>query len=201
MKENSLVFATSLLPFSATTLAAHRNPVTCILLGLDRPLTVYAGDHHVEGDIVVIRPGVEHWVEIGGRAKVLYFDALSFPLDAAVAGQLPEVPRKTSHGRFRRRLRSATGTSLAADNYPSPMSARDCGNRRRRSRRSNGQDVASRTWAAVGIGTHESTSAIQGNDRTDLPELQKLDRSEGSRAPNCIRGNGKDCCDGRWLRR
>ena len=100
MKENSLVFATSLLPFSATTLAAHRNPVTCILLGLDRPLTVYAGDHHVEGDIVVIRPGVEHWVEIGGRAKVLYFDALSFPLDAAVAGQLPKYLEKRAMDAF-----------------------------------------------------------------------------------------------------
>jgi len=38
---------------------------------------------------VVIRPGVEHWVEINGRAKVLYFDGLQFPLSAALAARVP----------------------------------------------------------------------------------------------------------------
>lgn len=82
-------FANSLLPFVATTLAAHRNPVTCLLCGLDRPLVVWADGVRVESDMVLIRPGVEHSVEIGGRAKVLYFDGLAFPLDAGVADHVP----------------------------------------------------------------------------------------------------------------
>jgi AraC-like DNA-binding protein len=38
---------------------------------------------------VIIRPGVELWVAIHGRAKVLYFDALEFPLAAALAARVP----------------------------------------------------------------------------------------------------------------
>jgi AraC-like DNA-binding protein len=82
-------FANSLFPFVASNLAPHRNPVTCILAGLDRPLAVCTPAERVEGDVVVIRPGVEHWVEIDGRAKVLYFDGLEFPLTAALAARLP----------------------------------------------------------------------------------------------------------------
>jgi len=82
-------FAISLFPFVAETLSAHRNPVTCILAGLDRPLTVRAGSQRIEGDMVLIRPGVEHEVEIGGRARVLYFDGLAYPLDAELAQRVP----------------------------------------------------------------------------------------------------------------
>ena len=79
----------TLLPFVATTLASHRNPVTCLLCGLDRPLVVRTDLERIEGDLVLIRPGVTHSVEIEGRAKVLYFNGLPFPLDAAVAGRVP----------------------------------------------------------------------------------------------------------------
>jgi AraC-like DNA-binding protein len=82
-------FTQTLLPFVATTLASHRNPVTCLLCSLDRPLVVRTGGDRIEGDIVLIRPGVAHAVEIGGRAKVLYFNGLPFPLDAAVAARVP----------------------------------------------------------------------------------------------------------------
>jgi AraC-like DNA-binding protein len=82
-------FTTSLFPFVASTLAPHRNPVTCILAGLDRPLAVCTQAERSEGDLVLIRPGVEHWVEIHGRAKVLYFDGLEFPLPAALAARVP----------------------------------------------------------------------------------------------------------------
>jgi AraC-like DNA-binding protein len=82
-------FTQSLLPFVATTLASHRNPVTCLLCGLDRPLVVRVDGQRIEGDIVLIRPGVAHSVEIGGRAKVLYFNGLTFPLEAAIAGRVP----------------------------------------------------------------------------------------------------------------
>jgi AraC-like DNA-binding protein len=82
-------FASSLFPFVAENLAPHRNPVTCILAGLDRPLAVCAPSGRIEGDMVMIRPDVEHWVEINGRAKVLYFDGLEFPLTAPLAARLP----------------------------------------------------------------------------------------------------------------
>jgi AraC-like DNA-binding protein len=89
MSESPLPFSHSLLPFVATTLAAHRNPVTCLLFGLDRPLVVSADGNRLEADMVLIRPDVEHSVEIHGRARVLYFDGLAFPFDTAVAAQIP----------------------------------------------------------------------------------------------------------------
>jgi AraC-like DNA-binding protein len=82
-------FSHSLLPFVATTLVSHSNPVTCLLCGLDRPLTVRSRVERIESDMVLIRPDIEHSVEIGGRAKVLYLDGLDFPLDAKVAGHVP----------------------------------------------------------------------------------------------------------------
>ena len=82
-------FASSLFPFVAKNLAPHKNPVTCILAGLDRPLTVRTNAERIEGELVIIRPGVEHWVEINGHAKVLYFDGLEFPFTAALAARLP----------------------------------------------------------------------------------------------------------------
>jgi AraC-like DNA-binding protein len=89
MSDRQSPFASSLFPFVASNLAPHRNPVTCILAGLDRPLAVCTQAERIEGDIVVIRPGVEHWVEINGRAKVLYFDGLEFPLTTALAARVP----------------------------------------------------------------------------------------------------------------
>jgi AraC-like DNA-binding protein len=82
-------FATSLFPFVAGTLTLHRNPVTCILASLDGPLTVRAGGERIEGDMVLIRPGIEHEVAIDGRARVLYLDGLDYPLDARLACRVP----------------------------------------------------------------------------------------------------------------
>src|ERR1700755_3518744 len=89
MTDRKEPFANSLFPFVASNLAPHRNPVTCMLAGLDRPLVVCTEAHRIEADMVIIRPGVEHWVEINGRAKVLYFDGLEFPLSAALADRVP----------------------------------------------------------------------------------------------------------------
>ena len=89
MTERPSPFANSLFPFVASELSPHRNPVTCILAGLDRPLAVCTRAERIEGEIVVIRSGVEHWVEINGSAKVLYFDGLAFPLGAALAARVP----------------------------------------------------------------------------------------------------------------
>lgn len=89
MTDHQSPFANSLFPFVADNLAPHRNPVTCILASLERTLAVCTRTERVEADMVVIRPGVEHWVEINGRAKVLYFDGLAFPLAATLAAHVP----------------------------------------------------------------------------------------------------------------
>jgi AraC-like DNA-binding protein len=81
-------FAISCFPFVAGTLTSHRNPVTCVLAGLDGPLQVRSGAELIEGDLLLIRPGVEHEVEIGGRARVVYFDGLDYPLDARLAARV-----------------------------------------------------------------------------------------------------------------
>jgi predicted ester cyclase len=44
MTDRQSPFANSLFPFVASNLAPHRNPVTCILAGLDRPLAVCTRD-------------------------------------------------------------------------------------------------------------------------------------------------------------
>lgn len=99
MPDRPSPFASSLFPFVARDLAPHLNPVTCVLAGLDRPLTVCAPSMRIEGDIVLIRPGIEHWVEINGRAKVLYFDGLAFPFAAALATRVPrEIEALTIDG-------------------------------------------------------------------------------------------------------
>jgi AraC-like DNA-binding protein len=91
MADRSSPFASSLFPFVASELAPHRNPVTCILAGLDRPLTVRTHADKIAGELVVIRPGIEHWVEIHGRAKVLYFDGLAFPMSSELAAPVPRT--------------------------------------------------------------------------------------------------------------
>lgn len=78
-------FSNSLYFFVATDLAPHRNPVTCVLAGLDGTIVVSGGGERVEGDVVLIRPGVEHGVEIRGRARVLYLNGLDFPSQSTVA--------------------------------------------------------------------------------------------------------------------
>lgn len=93
MVNQRVPFAQSMFPFVATGLAAHRNPVTCLLCGLDRPLTVFAGGERIEGDMLLIRPDIEHRVKVGGRAKVVYFDGMPFPMDVALAARVPAALR------------------------------------------------------------------------------------------------------------
>tara|TARA_R110002110_G_scaffold12158_5_gene57850 strand:+ start:1992 stop:2669 length:678 start_codon:yes stop_codon:yes gene_type:complete len=78
-------FVSSLFPFVAEDLAVHQNPVTCLLYGVDRPIVVEAPGERIEGHIVLIRPGVDHSVDIRGRARVLYLNGLQFPSHCLLA--------------------------------------------------------------------------------------------------------------------
>jgi AraC-like DNA-binding protein len=119
MTDRHSPFASSLFPFVAGNLSPHRNPVTCILAGLDRPLAVCTRAERIEGEIVLIRPGVEHWVEINGNAKVLYFDGLEFPIRAALAACVPRevatlaIDALASHSGAQQELRARFSQSRA----------------------------------------------------------------------------------------
>lgn len=78
-------FEVSNFSFVAGDLSPHRNPVTCVLAGRDRALIVKGVRERLEGDIVMIRPGVEHAVEIRGAARVLYLNGIDYPFPGALA--------------------------------------------------------------------------------------------------------------------
>ena len=159
MRDRKEPFANSLFPFVATDLAPHRNPVTCILAGLDRSLTVCTQTESIEGDIVVIRPGVEHWVEINGSAKVLYFDGLEFPLSATLAA---EVPRQVA--------------TLAIDALSSSSEAQEELRARFSHTRERCPSAIARTVNAI---THDPMTRM---NQCELAERLRLERTQAMRA-------------------
>ncbi|KTE01116.1 hypothetical protein ATE68_19105 [Sphingopyxis sp. H038] len=88
-------FRNSLLPVDAL-LAPHANPVTGILMGRGGPLRLTLDGMVVEGDMLLIRPGVVHAIALPARgADILYLDGLAFPFDVPLAraldGKLAEL--------------------------------------------------------------------------------------------------------------
>lgn len=88
-------FRNSLLPVDAP-LAPHANPVTGILMGRGGPLRLTLDGVVVEGDMLLIRPGVVHAIALPARgADILYLDGLAFPFDVPLArtldGKLAEL--------------------------------------------------------------------------------------------------------------
>ncbi len=95
-------FRNSLLPVGVRSLAPHANPVTAILMGRDGPLRLEQVGGQVEGDMLLIRPGVVHGVALPARgADILYLNGLSFPFDAPLAQPL--------EGKSAERAREALG--------------------------------------------------------------------------------------------
>ena len=82
-------FPNSVFRLDVTHLAAHTNAVTCVLAGRRGPVTVVSADQRVSGDLLLIRPGVEHTV-IGaaGGTDVLFLDGLALPEDLSFARSL-----------------------------------------------------------------------------------------------------------------
>ncbi|MBO9696948.1 MAG: helix-turn-helix transcriptional regulator [Sphingopyxis sp.] len=96
-------FLTSCFPVGTRALAPHANLVTAVLAGRTGPLCLDRGGLCVEGDLLLVRPGVVHGVALAERgADVLYLNGLAFPFDAPLAvaleGALAQVARNALGG-------------------------------------------------------------------------------------------------------
>lgn len=79
-------------------LARHPNPVACVVMGRRAPLAVIADDgRRIEGDVLIIRPGIEHRIECAGGLTAMYLDGLHWtgrdPLAERLEGQLAALAR------------------------------------------------------------------------------------------------------------
>ena len=95
-------FRNVLLPVDAP-LAPHANPVTGLLIGRGGSVRLTLDGVVVEGDMLLIRPGVVHRVDLPTRgADILYFDGLDFPFEAPLAraldGRLAELADAVPNG-------------------------------------------------------------------------------------------------------
>jgi CubicO group peptidase (beta-lactamase class C family) len=73
-------FSTSVFSVDVAGVARHPNPVTCVVMGRRGPLTVVGQGQSVTGDIVIIRPGVEHHIICGeGGLSAMYLDGARWP--------------------------------------------------------------------------------------------------------------------------
>ncbi|HKX90685.1 MAG TPA: AraC family transcriptional regulator [Sphingopyxis sp.] len=85
-------FLTSCFPVGTRALAPHANLVTAVLAGRTGPLRLERNGLCVEGDLLLVRPGVIHGVALAERgADVLYLNGLAFPFDAPLAQPLEGV--------------------------------------------------------------------------------------------------------------
>jgi AraC-like DNA-binding protein len=85
-------FLDALLPVGTRKLAPHANAVTCVLVGRTGPLRLEGEGRRVDGEILLVRPGVMHAVALAERgADVLYLNGLTFPFDAPLAQVLGGV--------------------------------------------------------------------------------------------------------------
>jgi AraC-like DNA-binding protein len=78
-------FATSVFSAGIDRVALHANPVTCVISGIRGAVSVIGGGARVTGDVVLIRPGIEHEVVCEGGINAMYLDGLSWPDGAALA--------------------------------------------------------------------------------------------------------------------
>ncbi len=101
-------FHTHLFSFDEGSLELHENLMTCVIVGLENPVSV-AGEHEqVEAKVVCIRAGVAHRVQVQmGGAEIIYLDGVVLDEDApdfTVLGDvwhdLPGAIAATDHARI-----------------------------------------------------------------------------------------------------
>ena len=95
---STTAFSTSVFSVDVAGVGCHPNPVTCVVRGRRGPLSVVGEGEQaqsVTGDIVMIRPGVEHHIVCGeGGFTVMYLDGAwpgPHPLAERIEGRLGEL--------------------------------------------------------------------------------------------------------------
>ena len=112
-------FTSTILPIPVARLGAHPNVVMAVLAGRDGPITVQHAGVSVTGDVLLVRPGIVHSVQLAGRgADVVYLNGLTFPYHAPLAvalkGNFEQLARRSIDGdpcateELRQRLAFAT---------------------------------------------------------------------------------------------
>ncbi|OFW98813.1 MAG: hypothetical protein A3D94_05210 [Alphaproteobacteria bacterium RIFCSPHIGHO2_12_FULL_66_14] len=92
MPTAGLPFATSVFSVDVDGVALHCNPVVCVISGIRGAVSVISGSEQVSGDILLIRPGMEHRVSCKGSGiNAMYLDGLSWPGGALLAKRLQGV--------------------------------------------------------------------------------------------------------------
>lgn len=74
-------FSSALFPFAAQRLHAHALLATSVLCGLDGPVELETMTHRVAGNVVLVRPHIHHQVKIGGQARILILNGLTYPFN------------------------------------------------------------------------------------------------------------------------
>lgn len=89
MTSKGFQFSTAVFSVTVDRLAPHSNPVPNVIMGVDGSLSVASANERVSGDILFIRPGVEHSVYCGpGGFNVVYLDGLQYSDIGPFARQL-----------------------------------------------------------------------------------------------------------------
>jgi AraC-like DNA-binding protein len=83
-------FSTSVFSVDVAGVARHPNPVTCVVRGRRGPLTVVGQGQSVTGDVVIIRPGIEHHIICGegGGLSAMYLDGARWQNPGPLAQRL-----------------------------------------------------------------------------------------------------------------
>jgi AraC-like DNA-binding protein len=96
MSSTGLQFPASVFSVDVGHLAPHCNPAPCVIAGRRGSVSVVSAGEQVTGDVVLIRPGVEHKVICAdGGINVIYLDGLTWSGNFACAkrlhGQLADI--------------------------------------------------------------------------------------------------------------
>ena len=96
-------FTSTVLPIPVTRLGAHPNVVMAVLAGRAGPITVEHAGGSLTGDVLLVRPGIVHSVQLPERgADVVYLNGLTFPYHAPLAvvlkGNLEALARRSIAG-------------------------------------------------------------------------------------------------------
>ena len=180
MPVGDTAFSTSVFSVDVSGVGRHPNPVTCVVRGRRGPLTVVGQGQSVTGDIVIIRPGVEHHIVCGeGGLSAMYLDGARWPgrwlspgtLAERLGGRLGELALAGMQLEFR----CAAGAARASQ--PRSWSSSPGDERRTGGLggRTHDEDEPGRISQTSGIGAHPGASIVQGFDRDDLPPIQAVD--------------------------